>query len=80
MTFLEWLEGHWKSGLTGILIFIITTAGVLSSANLLAGKWAAGIALTSALATAYLQLLKVDPGSKLAAKLMARKMGYAAKS
>jgi hypothetical protein len=68
MQFTVWLEGHWKSAATGILIFILTTTGVLSQAGLFAGKAAAAVALVSALATAYVQLLKVDAGTKLAAE------------
>jgi hypothetical protein len=67
MQFTVWLEGHWKSAATGILIFIMTTTGVLSQAGMFTGKAAAAVALISALATAYIQLLKVDAGTALAA-------------
>ena len=54
---------HWKSTAKGILIFIITTCGVFTSAQVFNGKAGSAIGLVSALAYAYLGIISKDSGT-----------------
>ena len=58
---------HWKSTAKGFLIFIITTCGVFTSANIFNGKAAAAVSLASGLAYAYLGIISKDAGVEVAA-------------
>jgi hypothetical protein len=57
---------HWKSTVRGILVFVITTCGVLFSSGILNGRAAATVALISALATAYVGIISQDAGVQVA--------------
>lgn len=75
MKFAEWWEGHWKGAATGFLVFAAGTVAILAQQSTLFGpKTITGLTLAGTLAAAWLQLLKVDPTSRLAARLQARKL------
>lgn len=75
MKFAEWWEGHWKGAATGVLIFAGGTVAVLATQTTLFGpKTIDGLILVGTLSATWLQMLKVDPTSRLAARLQARKL------
>lgn len=75
MKFLDWWEGHWKGAATGILVFAGGTVAILAQQTTLFGpKTISGLILAGTLAATWLQMLKVDPTSRLAAKLLAKKL------
>lgn len=75
MKFAEWWEGHWKGAATGVLVFAGGTVAILAQQTTLFGpKTISGLILAGTLATVWLQMLKVDPTSRLAAKLQMKKL------
>ncbi len=58
---------HWKTSLAGVLLCVVTIAGVLSQQGITLGAAGTGtvVTLIAALGTALLGLLAKDPGAPL---------------
>jgi hypothetical protein len=62
---MNYIATNWKTSITGVLICVVTTAGVLSQQGITLGNAGTGtrITLIMALSSAFLGLIAKDPGS-----------------